>query len=199
MIFMGVRSRKTRPAFEHEFGVLNFAGRLETTPCHPICSAIGGHWSSFVTKESAMLYRTHFLRPRLHEAVQLQRALQAFVAPSLSSGAIVEPELPTVQVRSHNDHLEVALLAAGLAPASIEVTVEQGILNIAGLRPDDTPEDDAGTTVHTQERFFGRINRRLRLPDDIDPQGITARYADGALLIRIQRRAPEAARHIAVQ
>ena len=145
-----------------------------------------------------MLYRTPFMRPRFQEFVQFQQALRALAEPTVWTGEPVRPAAPTVQLRRHPDHLELTLLAAGLAPSSIEVTLDQGVLTIVGEREANAPPSAADITVHLQERFTGRVTHRQRLPDDIDPQGITARYADGALHIRLQRRAPEAPRRITV-
>jgi HSP20 family protein len=93
--------------------------------------------------------------------------------------------------------VEVYAFAPGLDPASIDLQVERGILTIAGERkPPQVPER---ANVHINERFAGRFRRVITLPDDVDPNGIEAKYRDGVLHVRIGRREEALPRRITVQ
>jgi len=53
--------------------------------------------------------------------------------------------------------------------------------------------------VHINERFAGRFRRAVSLPEDVDPDAVTANYRDGVLHISVARRAEAMPRRIAVQ
>ncbi len=74
------------------------------------------------------------------------------------------------------------------------------MLTVAGERRASLPESgDAKTTLHLNERFAGRFRRVVSLPDDIDPNAVTADYRDGVLHVSVQRRASAQPRRIDVQ
>jgi HSP20 family protein len=95
--------------------------------------------------------------------------------------------------------VEVYAFAPGLEPGSIEVNLDRGVLSIAGERKADAPQRDEKTTLHIDERFAGRFRRVVSLPDDIDPNAVSADYRDGVLHVSVQRRAEAQPRRIAVQ
>ena len=53
--------------------------------------------------------------------------------------------------------------------------------------------------MHINERLAGRFRRVISLPDDADPEAITAKYRDGVLQITVQRRAAAQPRRITIQ
>ncbi|MEJ2573672.1 MAG: Hsp20/alpha crystallin family protein, partial [Gammaproteobacteria bacterium] len=87
----------------------------------------------------------------------------------------------------------------GLDPAKIEVNLERGVLTISGERTSDMPPREEKATVHINERFAGRFRRVISLPDDIDPNQVSADYRDGVLHINLKRRESAQPRRIAVQ
>jgi HSP20 family protein len=104
---------------------------------------------------------------------------------------------PALNVGRTDDSAEIFAFAAGLAPESIEVTLEQGVLSIAGQRESDSP-GNAKASIHKSERFRGRFHRVLTLSDDLDPASVQARYRDGLLHISIKRLASSQPRRIAI-
>jgi HSP20 family protein len=53
--------------------------------------------------------------------------------------------------------------------------------------------------VHVNERFDGRFRRVISLPDDIDPNAVSADYTDGVLHVSVKRRESAQPRRIEVQ
>jgi len=129
---------------------------------------------------------------RLHRQIQ-----QAFDGPSPDIRGYSRGGFPALNVGRTDDSAEIFAFAAGLAPESIEVTLEKGVLSIAGQRESDSPAD-AKASTHKSERFRGRFHRVLTLSDDLDPGSVQARYRDGLLHISIKRLASSQPRRIAV-
>lgn len=70
--------------------------------------------------------------------------------------------------------VEIYAFVPSIDPTSVEVQLEKGVLTIAGERKPELPAQDAKTTVHSDERFSGRLRRVVTLPDDIDPNTVKA-------------------------
>jgi HSP20 family protein len=102
-------------------------------------------------------------------------------------------------VGSTPSSVEIYAFAPGVDPAQIEVNLDRGVLTIAGERKLTVPESDEKNTLHINERFDGRFRRVVSLPDDIDPNAVSADYNDGVLRVSIKRRASAQPRRIEVQ
>ncbi|MCS6786394.1 MAG: Hsp20/alpha crystallin family protein [Thiobacillaceae bacterium] len=142
-----------------------------------------------------MIYRSLFPRDLFAEFDRLQRELdQVFGLPSIRG---VTRGFPAMNVGSTARSVEVYAFAPGVDPATIDVQLEQGVLTITGERkPEEVPQD---ATVHIDERFAGRFRRVVSLPDDIDPNAVTATYRDGVLHVSVARREAAQPRRIAIQ
>ena len=146
-----------------------------------------------------MLYRTLFPRDAFAEIDRLQRELQQAFEISPSIRGFARGGYPAMNVGSTASSVEIYAFAPGLDPATIDVQLEKGVLTIAGERKPVTPVKDEKVTVHIDERFSGRFRRVISLPDDADPNAVTAKYRDGVLRISIQRQAAAQPRRIAIQ
>ncbi|MEM8912751.1 MAG: Hsp20/alpha crystallin family protein, partial [Planctomycetota bacterium] len=69
-------------------------------------------------------------------------------------------------------------------PDAMDLTVDDGSLIIQATRHWD---DENRKYLH-QERQSGDLTRRVRLPDTIDPESITAEYANGVLHVAMTKR-----------
>lgn len=139
------------------------------------------------------MYRALFPRDAFAELDRLQREMQQAFDISPSIRGLARGSFPAMNVGSTEASVEVYAFAPGVEADAIEVQLEKGVLTIAGERKADAPPaSDKKTTVHIEERFAGRFRRVVTLPDDIDPEAVTAKFTDGVLHVSIKRR--EAAR-----
>lgn len=102
--------------------------------------------------------------------------------------AVNEGSYPAINVGHTPTSVEVYAFAPGIDASQVEVTLDRGVLTIAGERKTDLPTDEAQGSVYGQERLAGRFRRALTLPDDIDPNKVNAAYRDGVLRISVGRR-----------
>lgn len=153
-----------------------------------------------------MLYRSLFPRdlfPRdvFTEIDRLQRELQQSFESSPSIRG--QGAFPAINVGTTAQSVEVYAFAPGLKTDSIEVNLDRGVLSIAGERASDLPPREGSPhekkcTLHINERFSGRFRRVVSLPDDIDPNAVSADYRDGVLHISVKRREAAQPRRIDV-
>ena len=88
--------------------------------------------------------------------------------------------------------LEVDL--PGVDPSSVQVQLEQGLLQIKGERQASHGEEAAYTY---RERRAGKFERSFRVPEAVDADAITAKYDKGVLEIRVPK--VERSRRIPIQ
>jgi HSP20 family protein len=145
------------------------------------------------------MYRSLFSRDLFAEMDRLQREMQQALDQSPTIRGYARGGYPALNVGGTPTSVEVYAFAPGLDPAAIDVNLDRGVLTLAGERKQDLPQSDEKTTLHANERFTGRFRRVVSLPDDIDPNAVSAKYADGVLHVSIQRRASAQPRRIEVQ
>ncbi len=158
------------------------------------------------------MVRSLFARDVFAELDRLQREVSTLFdySPSIRGGG--RPGFPALNVGSTDGSVEIYAFVPGIEPASIEVNLDRGVLTIDGERPPVLPhardgrtgEGKAGarderTTLHVNERFAGRFRRVVSLPDDIDPNAVSADCRDGVLHVSIGRRESARPRRITVQ
>jgi HSP20 family protein len=156
--------------------------------------------------EVHIMYRSLFARDVFAELDRLQREVSTLFdySPSIRGGG--RTGFPALNVGSTDGSVEVYAFVPGIDPASIEVGLDRGVLTIDGERPAVLPANGNGdkaarerTTLHLNERFAGRFRRVVSLPDDIDPNAVSAECRDGVLRVSIARRESAKPRRITVQ
>lgn len=144
-----------------------------------------------------MLYRSLFPRDIFADLDRLQQEMQQAFDLTPSIRGFGRGGFPALNVGGTPQSVEIYAFAPGLDPAKIEVNIDRGVLTIEGERAPSLPADEK-SAVHINERFAGRFRRVVSLPDDIDPDSVTARYRDGVLNLSIRRRASALPRRIEV-
>ena len=109
---------------------------------------------------------------------------------------------PALNVGSSPDAVEIYAFAPGIDPKSIDVSVEKGILAIAGERAaanGNAPAAMGGErNVYASERFAGKFRRVIALPEDAEPSRVEATYRNGVLKVVVPKRESSKPRQIQV-
>jgi len=145
------------------------------------------------------MYRSLFPRDMFAEMDRLQREMQQAFDLSPTIRGFGRNGFPALNIGGTPQTVEIYAFAPGIDPSSLELNLERGLLTIAGKRENALPQDDEKAAIHINERFQGSFRRVLTLPDDADPDAVTAKYRDGVLQISVQRRASSQPRRITVQ
>jgi len=159
-----------------------------------------------------MLYRSVFPGDLFAEMDRIQQEMQQAFGMEPSIRGVGRGGFPALNVGSTPQSVELYAFLPGLDPNAIEVNLERGVLTVAGERPDLTAAGgNAGgntgggagnggkSTVHINERFAGRFRKVVSLPEDADPDGVSAQYQDGVLHISVKRKQQVQPRRISVQ
>lgn len=145
------------------------------------------------------MFRSMFPRDVFAELDRLQQDMQQAFDNSPSIRGFGRGGYPALNVGGTPQSVEIYAFAPGLDPAAIEVNLERGVLTLSGERAPDLPAQDEKAAVHINERFAGRFRRVISLPDDADPNAVTAEYRDGVLHVSVKRRESAQPRRINVQ
>ena len=92
---------------------------------------------------------------------------------------------PPVDIFEQPDRIIVVVELPGVERDEVSVVVQQGVLEITGMRPKRIPE--ATERVHQMEIAYGHFARYVQLPHCSDPERIEAELKDGYLTIEIPR------------
>jgi HSP20 family protein len=95
--------------------------------------------------------------------------------------------------------VEIYAFAPGVEPSAIDVSVDKGVLSIAGERASTLPAGDEKVSVYADERFAGSFRRVVSLPEDADTARVEASYRNGVLKIVIPRHEASKPRRIEVK
>ena len=71
----------------------------------------------------------------------------------------------------------------GLSEKDVELTVHDGVLTLRGEKKGEHCDKDRGWS----ERYYGRFERSIALPDGADEAKCEAEFRDGVLTIRMPR------------
>ena len=117
--------------------------------------------------------------------------------PASDGEAVVTDWVPAVDIIEEKERFVLRADVPGVDPADIEVSMDAGVLTIAGQRRREPHGEDAG--LQRMERASGRFFRRFSLPDTADAETISAQCRNGILEVSIPKQPQVQARRIEVQ
>jgi len=79
----------------------------------------------------------------------------------------------------------------------VKVTLERGVLTLSGERKSE--KEEKGKKYHRMERSYGTFVRSFSLPDDADPNHVSAEFKSGVLHVRVQKAETAKPRQIDVK
>ncbi len=144
------------------------------------------------------MFRSMFPNDIFAEMNRLQREIQQTFDLEPSIRGIERGGFPALNIGTTPQSIELYAFVPGLDPDKIEVNLERNVLMISGERADDLATREQRATVHINERFAGRFRRVVSLPDDVDPDGVSAQYRDGVLHVSVKRREEAQPRRISI-
>lgn len=114
-----------------------------------------------------------------------------------ASSAATADWTPAVDIEEYKDRFVLYADVPGVDPASIEVTLENGVLTLSGTRAAAVEAKDVQS--RRQERATGRFHRRFSLPDTVAAESVSASGKHGTLEVVIPKRPASQLRKIEVR
>lgn len=117
--------------------------------------------------------------------------------PTTDGEQSVADWVPAVDVVEEKERFVLRADVPGVDPKDIEVSMDGGVLTVAGERMNESESSEGG--VKRIERFSGRFYRRFTLPETADAEHITAKSDKGILEVSIPKRPEVQSRRISVE
>ena len=103
---------------------------------------------------------------------------------------------PAVDVTEYQDRYVLSVEIPGIEPASVEITLDEGVLAIQGERVE--AQDNEEIVYRRAERRVGQFQRRFQLPETVDAEKVSASNNNGVLEIVVPKQEKAKPRRIEV-
>lgn len=108
-------------------------------------------------------------------------ALRGFGLPL--AGRSAGFDWPSLEMREADGALTVTAETPGLGAEDVEILLEDGALVLRGEKRAEV--EDAGRRF--SERFYGRFERRVPLPCEVEADAVSAEFRDGVLTVTLPK------------
>jgi len=92
---------------------------------------------------------------------------------------------PAVDIQETDGEYVVKADLPAVKKEDVRVEVLDGVLSVSGERKQE--KEEKGKRFHRVERAYGRFERRLALPTEVDPKKIAAEFKDGVLQVHLPK------------
>lgn len=95
--------------------------------------------------------------------------------------------LPPVNVREEDNQVVVSAELPGMEDKDIEVTVQKDTVRISGEKKEEAEANEKD--FYRMESSYGRFDRTIDLPSEVDEDKAQAEFKNGVLHVRLPRSA----------
>ena len=127
---------------------------------------------------------------------QINRIFDHQLDRNATSSSATADWVPPADIEEYADRFLLKLDVPGVNVNAVEITLDQGVLSIAGEREKDAKA--SGVERSRVERPYGRFHRRFTLPDTVDAAAVRASGHEGVLEVTIPKQPKAQPRRIQV-
>jgi HSP20 family protein len=114
---------------------------------------------------------------------------------SSESGVLLAPQMDVTET---DKEVRIKAELPGVTDNDVQVSLDENVLTIRAEKRQERRDEREG--VHFSERTFGTFQRSLRLPFQVNPDQVRARFENGVLTVTLPKAQPqERSRRIQVQ
>jgi HSP20 family protein len=94
--------------------------------------------------------------------------------------------LPAIDVKEGDASFLIEVEVPGLKSSEVDVQVEEGMLVLRGERKQE--KEEKTRMWHRSERYWGKFERRIALPDHAELEKVEAACKDGVLYVTVPKK-----------
>lgn len=138
-----------------------------------------------VAKSSEPDFTDQLIEPFNQLRTEVDRIFDSFPfrLPTLRLGRFTAA--PVVEMTETAKAYKVRAELPGMDPENIEVTLNDGVLRIAGEKREEREEDERGYRL--SERSYGAFERLIELPSAATDDGVKAKFRHGLLTVTVPK------------
>jgi HSP20 family protein len=141
-------------------------------------------------------YRPNTIQNALSD---FDRYFESFFGDSiLAPAARMLNHLPAVDIRETENSYVLDMDMPGYDEKNIEVHVDGSSLSISSKQENEEKESKQDGTYILRERRFNSFSRSFKLPENADPESVSAAFKNGILSLQIKKRAEAQKRTIQI-
>ena len=95
--------------------------------------------------------------------------------------------MPAMEIVEKNGGLFLTAELPGVFAKDVDITVEDGVLNIRGEKKEEHKEGEPDSKYYVWERRYGSFQRSFTLPREIDAEKIFAKFENGVLTLTLPK------------
>jgi len=104
--------------------------------------------------------------------------------------------MPPVDIQETEDAYTLHAELPGLTKDDINITLENNVLRLSGERKFE--KDVKKESYHRIERTYGTFSRAFALPQQVNPEGVQASFANGILTVTVPKAEQAKPRKISI-
>jgi HSP20 family protein len=98
--------------------------------------------------------------------------------------------VPSLGVEETTEAIKVSAELPGLEDKDFELSVEDGVFTLRGEKRSEKSEKDEKAGWSRSERTYGRFERRIALPAEVEVEKASATFKNGVLEVTLPKQAP---------
>ncbi len=102
-------------------------------------------------------------------------------------GTLFADWAPAVDVQETDGEYLIKADLPEVKKEDVTVEIQDGMLSVRGERRQE--KEEKGKKFHRVERAYGRFERRLAVPQEVDAQKVAAEFKDGVLKVHLPKSA----------
>jgi HSP20 family protein len=116
---------------------------------------------------------------------EMNRLFDGFFGTTTRNGASLRRWIPAMDLVETGDELVLRADLPGMSEDDVAIEIKDSVLTVSGERRSEHEEQDE--SFYRAERAFGSFSRSLTLPQGVDPDAVSAKFADGVLEVRVPK------------
>jgi HSP20 family protein len=95
---------------------------------------------------------------------------------------------PALSIEESNKEIVIYAELPGVPKENVSIELKDNILTLEGEKKDIL--EGSKNKIYLSEVSHGKFKRSFRLPNDVDPNAVKAKYTDGVLTMIIGKKSP---------
>ena len=119
-----------------------------------------------------------------------------FDTPTPANGKALRRWIPAMDLVETDGQFVLKADLPGMSESDVNIEVKDNVLTISGERKSE--HEDRKTGYYRVERSYGSFRRALTLPEGIDPESVTATFANGVLEVTVPKPVAQQPRKVQI-